>query len=266
MRLSNAVATSRAVQRTRAARYRWRALQPQSIPTGKLSFVFNATNPEVIEWAEVNAANMITEISAGTKRGVRGLVQDMFLDGISPARAAREIRRLVPLNSIQRRAVRNLERELRNPENFGRRITRFGPRPGVRDLPGFRVRVPKGGLSESALQRRLAQYTRMQRNWRARNIARTESIRAANEGQRQAWMQARERGEISKDAEREWSAATGDNRTCPTCEELDGTTAPLDGNFAGGIDGPPAHQMCRCSTALVSKGAGRKPPPPEEIP
>ena len=248
MRLSNAVATTREVQRSRAVR---RALQPVPIPTGELIFTFDATNPEVITWAEVNAATQIRLVNAATKAGVRQLVLDMFNEGIAPDVAARQIRELVPLHRSQRAALRRLERELRNPENFGRRITRFAPRPGVRETAGFRVRIPKKGLSEAALQRRLAQYKQMQLNWRARNIARTESIRAANEGQRQMWKQARARGEIGMDALREWSAA-GDGRVCPICIELDGETATLDGDFPGGIDAPPAHQMCRCSTSLIS--------------
>ncbi len=258
MRLSNAVATVRDVQRQRVVGRMLaerRALQPVPIPTGELQFTFDALNPEVITWAEVNAAKQIKLINAATRAGVRQLVLDMFNEGIAPAKAARQIRELVPLHKLQRDALKALERELRNPANFGRRITRFAPRPGVRELPGFRVRIPPRGLSEATLNRRLAQYARMQLNLRTRNIARTESIRAANEGQRQAWIQARSRGEIGKEAKREWTAATGDNRTCIVCEDLDGETATLDGDFPGGIDGPPAHPSCRCSTTLVSGGA-----------
>lgn len=245
----------REVQRRRAVR---RALQPEPIPTGTLTPVFDATNPEVLTWAEANAAKQITLVNASTKRGVRQLIVQMFNDGMAPDVIAREIRELVPLHKIQRDAVRTLERQLRDPDNFGKRITRFAPRDGVRELPGFRVRIPKNGLTEAALQRRLAQYRQMQLNWRARNIARTESIRAANEGQRQLWLQARRRGEIGDDAVREWSAAVGDNRTCPVCEGLDGTEAELEGTFPGGFDGPPAHQSCRCSTSLVRRGSGRR--------
>ena len=258
MKLSNDVATVRELQRSRVVGRmllaKRRALQPIPIPSGELQFTFDALNPEVITWAEVNAAKQITLVNAATKAGVRQLVLDMFTEGIAPAAAARRIRELVPRTRAQRTAYRRLERELLNPDNFGKRITRFAPRPGVRELPGFRVRIPPGGLSKAALNRRLAQYAQMQLNLRARNIARTESIRAANEGQRQAWKQARTRGEIGMNALREWTAATGDNRTCVVCEELDGETATLDGDFPGGIDGPPAHPSCRCSTSLVTEG------------
>lgn len=258
MRLSNVVATVRNIQRQRVVGRMLaerRALQPTPIPTGTLHFVFDATNPEVITWVEAHSATMIVGVDAGTKAGVRQIVGNMFNDGIAPAVAAREIRDLVPLHRLQKKAARALERQLRDPKNFGKRITRFAPRPGVRDLPGFRVRIPKRGLSEAALQRRMTQYRRMQLNLRSRNIARTESIRAANEGQRQLWLQARRRGEIGKDALREWSAATSDNRTCIVCQDLDGETATLKGDFPGGIDAPPAHPSCRCSTSLVSGGA-----------
>ena len=256
MRLSNATATVREVQRRRAVRrlVRQRALAPAPVPTGTIHYFFDVTNPRAITWAQTHSSTMIVGVNASTKRGVRAIVGNMFVEGVAPAVAARQIRDWVPLHAGQRAAARNLERQLRDPTNFGKRITRFPPRPGVRELPGFRVRIPKKGLSEAALKGRMAQYRQMQLNLRARNIARTESIKAANEGQRQAWLQARDRGEIGNDALREWSAATGDNRTCPICEDLDGETTTLEGNFSIGVDGPPAHPSCRCSTSLVTGG------------
>lgn len=44
---------------------------------------------------------------------------------------------------------------------------------------------------------------------------------------------------------RRWDASV-DRRLCRYCFELHGTTAPIGGTFAGGIDTAPAHPNCRC--------------------
>ncbi len=85
---------------------------------------------------------------------------------------------------------------------------------------------------------------------RAELIARTETMFAANEGQRQAWDQAVDKGLLDEDSKRVWIAA-GD--ACPECDELDGEETTLDGEYPGdGGDGPPLHPACRCTEGIVS--------------
>jgi hypothetical protein len=84
---------------------------------------------------------------------------------------------------------------------------------------------------------------------RADLIARTEVMTATNEGNREAWDQAVEEGLLTGNERREW-IATSD--ACPLCDELDGETAPLDGEYPGdGGDGPPLHPACRCTEGLT---------------
>lgn len=84
---------------------------------------------------------------------------------------------------------------------------------------------------------------------RADVIARTETMAAANEGQRDAWDQAVEDGLLPEDARRVW-IATSD--ACPICEELDGQETTLDGEYPDdGGDGPPAHPNCRCTEGIA---------------
>lgn len=87
---------------------------------------------------------------------------------------------------------------------------------------------------------------------RAEVIARTEAMRAANEGQQQLWSQAVEEGLLTGTEEKEW-IVTPDDRLCPLCEPLDGKTVPLKDEFEteqGKIDGPPLHPRCRCTLGL----------------
>lgn len=83
---------------------------------------------------------------------------------------------------------------------------------------------------------------------RAEVIARTEAATAINEGQRQAWDQAVEKGLLSEDAVRVWITTPG---CCDLCEQLDGETAPLNGSYPSpGEDGPPLHPNCRCTEGI----------------
>jgi len=85
---------------------------------------------------------------------------------------------------------------------------------------------------------------------RANLIARHESMLAASEGQRQGWDQAVDEGLLTGDEKRVW-IATGDEKVCPICEELDGKRADLDGEYEPGVEGPPAHVMCRCTEGIA---------------
>lgn len=86
---------------------------------------------------------------------------------------------------------------------------------------------------------------------RAERIARHETMMAASEGQRQAWAQAVDEGELTGDERRVW-ITVGDDKVCPICEGLDGQEADLDGEYEGGYNGPPAHPLCRCTEGIVS--------------
>lgn len=84
---------------------------------------------------------------------------------------------------------------------------------------------------------------------RASVIARTETMTAANEGNREGWRQAVDAGLLTGDERRVW-IATSD--ACPLCEELDAKETDLDGSYPGdGEDGPPLHPNCRCTEGIV---------------
>ena len=88
-------------------------------------------------------------------------------------------------------------------------------------------------------------------NDRATMIARTETMRAANAGQREGWSQAIEDGYLETDAKRVW-IVTDDDVLCEDCADLDGEEADIEGNYPGeGGDGPPLHPDCRCTEGLA---------------
>lgn len=94
---------------------------------------------------------------------------------------------------------------------------------------------------------------------RALLIARTETMAAVNEGQRELWDQAVEDGFLTGHENQEW-VTTDDGRLCSICEAMSGEQVGLGEEFdVDGelINGPPAHPNCRCVTGLALI-----PPPP----
>jgi 2'-5' RNA ligase len=85
---------------------------------------------------------------------------------------------------------------------------------------------------------------------RAQAISRFELMQASNEGQRQGWSQAVDKGLLNGDEKRVWIATEG---ACSLCEGLDGQTAPLGEEYPNdGGDGPPLHVGCRCTEGLTA--------------
>ena len=89
---------------------------------------------------------------------------------------------------------------------------------------------------------------------RAEVIARTETMRASNLGQQEAWNQAIDEGLLTGQEKKEW-IATPDDRECDDCDDVDGQRVPIDGEFdtsEGSLDGPPLHPNCRCTVGIVN--------------
>jgi SPP1 gp7 family putative phage head morphogenesis protein len=120
-------------------------------------------------------------------------------------------------------------------------------RNDIRDLmeDAFEGEFDTGDLADQ-LEELLGDATR------AETIARTETMRASNQGQLEAWEQAKQAGLLVGNEQVEW-ITTPDDRLCPICEPLDGQTTALGSTFE--VDGdristPPAHPRCRCTTGL----------------
>lgn len=222
---------------------------------------FNITNPRAVSLARAQAGRLIVEISNSSRREISSMVAQALQMGIAPRPMARQLSRMVTLNSTQQQAVLNLTTELRTAQ-AGDLVTRFPPRPGVRQVPGFRVRVPRGGLTQSSVRKLSARYAAQQLNLRARTIARSGAHFAANGGQRELWRQSMDSGQMRRDTERVWITA-GDSRVRPAHEAVDGEKTGMEEDFSIGVE-PGEETNCRCGQAIAPReGVG---PPGTGIP
>jgi SPP1 gp7 family putative phage head morphogenesis protein len=199
---------------------------------------FDVTNPAAVLKAEQHAAELVTAISEESRAAINKIVQRMFVEGIPPRQAASLIKQVVGLTEQSANAVVNLhQRILENPG----KLVYAGKKP---------IRVPAAGMSEAQLKKVTQQYADKLLRQRAMNIARTETVKAANSGQAELWRQAQTRGELPGIIKHEWIASM-EERTCQTCSGLNGEVVYVGQMFSTGITLPPAHPMCRCSTGLV---------------
>jgi hypothetical protein len=76
---------------------------------------------------------------------------------------------------------------------------------------------------------------------RALMIARTESVRAYNQGLSVF-------GQQTGAKKKQWHTVPG---ACPICSPNDGQIVGLSDTFASGDYGPPGHPNCRCSSSLI---------------
>ena len=210
---------------------------------------FDAVDPLVARWAATQAGALITEIGPETRLAVRELITSGITQGIPPAKLAGQIREVVGLRSDQVSAIYNLKGDLILAKP-GALVTRFPPAPTLRTQPGFRVRIPKGGLTEAQIDKHLARYREMQHNLRARTIARTETMRSAAEGQKAAWRQAIESGQLPKDQKRVWITA-GDSAVRDEHAALEGEVVGINEPFSTGIE-PSTEPNCRCVEGLAT--------------
>jgi hypothetical protein len=192
------------------------------------------TNQAAADWIKEHGGELIEGLSARSRAAVRAALLRSFERGIPTDKTAREIRRVISLTDGQELAVERL-----------------------------RLRLEEDAEDEAAIERQLDRYADKLLADRAENIARTETIQAANEGQRIVWLDAAEQGLLDpEEVERVW-IVTPDDRLCPICEGLEGATADLDGTFrdaeADGeeLSGPPAHNQCRCAQGLQPRGQAR---------
>lgn len=217
------------------------------------SMSFDLLNPRVVEFIRRYNLELITLISSDVRDAIRQILFNAVRTGVAPAAQARLIRPMIGLTSRQAQAVMNYRAALET--GAYRRTLDNVLRDKRYDAATLRALREGSTLQRAQIDRMVARYAERQLKHRAEMIARTETIRAANQGQLETWRQAREQGLISDTMREHWITAH-DERVCLICPEIprmnpDGVA--IGGMFrtpVGFVDGPPVHVMCRCSLGI----------------
>lgn len=197
-------------------------------PTVLLDFA--GDNVLAVEYAEREAARLVTAINSSNREAIRALVADAIRFGGHPRDIAPLIEEFAGMTPRQVRAARRLQ------ERLGER-----------------------GLPPSSITRQVESYTRRAVRSRALTIARTEVLNAANAGLQAGWEGMTSAGLLDPARSyREW-IITFDEKTCPICAPLDGQRRPMGVPFEtseGAKMRPPAHPNCRCTMGISSLPPG----------
>jgi len=209
---------------------------------------FTDSNPLAIDYAATRSSELITEITEGVETSIREMIANGISEGLPPRVLAQQIYETVGLRSDQITAVSNLIDEI-SAAQPGDLIERFLPSPGVRDVSGFRAKVPASGPTPEWTARQVSRYSEMQRNYRAETIARTETMRSANEGQRELWNEAKNQGLIPENVGRIWIGVE-DERERDEHYDMNDQVVGLNEPYDPPIE-PGEEVNCRCTEGLV---------------
>lgn len=220
---------------------------------------FHLVNDQAVTWAQQRAGQLVLAVDDQTRQTIAQLVARGQQGDLAVDEIARQVKPLIGLTTQQANAAWNYRDAL-----ISRQVSdRYGQDAAAVLRNQFVLSPWRGGPLTGRVDKLWNQYIDRQLRWRAENIARTESIAAATQGRRLAWSDEIARGGADGySVVQEWSV-TADDRACPECLGLDGeriVSPPVGpglrpdvesmGTFPGGLDGPPAHSMCRCVTAF----------------
>ena len=247
------------------------------------TFVFNQLNPRLLTWLQTYNLGLIKQINDTTKEGVRQYLLAGMAEGRNPKDVARQVKGIVGLTERQAQAVKNYRKQLetfhlrRSADTWGlgRQIDRVNgtqvlrpdadgtPLDGIdqRRLRDFRYdgqlkRAMSTGkpLTAAQIDKMVGAYERKYLAYRARTIARTETIRTLNVGVQDAWQQAIDKGTVSEDLVRKRWLVARDERLCAVCGPIPKMNPPRGVKHAeafktpnGPTMLPPIHPNCRCS-------------------
>lgn len=215
-----------------------------------IDFRFDVTRPATILFARERTAALVVRVTDDVREAIRIVVGAGALEGLTVQQQARAIREIVGLPPNWAQAPANLAAELRAG------LFTDSRRLSAADKAVIRKRLREGTVDEAFIEEMQRRYGASLIHRRALNIARTETLRAAHYGQRDAWRQAVENGVLPKTATRRW-VVTPDDRLRETHAAIPGMNPEgvgLDESFQtpfGPVLDPPAEPNCRCGVGLT---------------
>lgn len=226
----------------------WQTLEKATPSQTALAMKFDRASPMATSYASMSAGNMVRDMIDSQVLAVRSIISRSFTEGLTRQQTSRNLIQL--LNEI--------------PTPKGATVGNYalGQMFG-NATKGLTVRYADAVVNRAAklvqqnpeispveLRRKVDQYGAKLRRSRARTIARTELMRASNQGRLEGMWQAADRGLVDPTlAKKQWVTSSFD--VCPICVPLNGVTVGIRDSFGPPGQAPPAHPNCRCTVRML---------------
>jgi hypothetical protein len=225
------------------------AQEPFTTVKGLPSWRFNMVSPQAVSWAQHESATLVTAIGEDQLAAIRDVIAASTGGAYAVDKSARLIRDVVGLDSRRAAALAGFQSRLQ---------------AGVAKMQAGGATAAKVAAAQAKAGKAVERYRKRLLTQRGTVIARTETLAAANQGQLEAWRQARDAGRLPKGAQKKWITTPDDRRCTAICKPMHGQKVPLDASFmvpkVGAKPRPPAHPQCRCVMSLVARPAPTKAP------
>lgn len=221
----------------------------------RVAFRFNVHDPNVVLYAREQVARLVVEIGPDTREAIRLVASLAAERGVTTVGQAKIIREVVGLPSVWAEAPLRFAEEIR----AGQVAAATGRRISAADAAEIRARVAAGTVDDAFVDRMRGRYAQSLVNRRARNIARTETLDAANSGLRAGWRQAVADGVLPPTARRVVIVTPGEGHRASHSaiaamnREGVGVDEPFQTPW-GPMMGPPFETNCKCGEGLIFPG------------
>jgi hypothetical protein len=218
------------------------------------AYAFDRFTPEVQAAVRALQDAFITSLSDEARSQVFSVIVQAQIDGLQPEEIGARIRQVVGLSPSQTQAVVNFERLLVQGDRSVLTRSLRDPRFEQELVAMLSRRQPDRALIDRMVQA----YADRHLDARARTIAQTESVNAANIGLHESYSQAIDRGLFPHAAVRRFWQVAIDEKTCVICRGIpdrnpDGVGVDQAFDTAlGPILDPSVHPNCRCSVRYVT--------------
>ena len=214
---------------------------------------FNSVHPAYTAYAEVRVVELVGYFEAEAITAIGDAVATAYSQGVTWQGTARTIYEVLG----ESKAGEFVTREA----YMARGLTPDWAQAVDRRMKQTLEAAGRGGLSPAKAYDRAVtvgdRYADKLRRARGRMIARTEIMRAANQGRKIGMNQLADDGLFDRaTAGKRWLASAVD--VCTICIDSDGTVVGWNAEFpTAGVDEPPAHPNCRCEWLLEPNYFGR---------
>jgi hypothetical protein len=226
---------------------------------------FDQTNDRAVTEMRTNKLRLVREFTADQRTTLRQVMTRNIEEGLNPIAQAREFRASVGLTAKQEASVARYKRLLRTAGTPGDQAMDALQRK-LRDkrFDSVVARAVRAGkpLTEEQIDRMVGRYRERYIKYRSEVIARTEAMRAVNQGNIEMYKQAIEGGLLEPEkVVHSWSSAS-DKRTRDSHRTMNGQKRPFGEAFKSpsgatlrfpGDPLAPGSETIQCRCALATR-------------